>query len=324
MAHNRRIVLGLIMFPALLFLASCSLKEKARDFLRGEERSTAALSIGGQSYSQADLERFFDSRLSEFRDPETADRMKSNLLESFIDEKLLLIRAEEKNVQPNPQFVKAMVERTAPEGTGSQNERTDPARKAEIERTITESLKMQQYLNDYLLKDLIVSDQECESYYLEHLGDYVKNDVVRVREILVDDLALAERIRVQLKAKKNKNFGDLARVYSKAPSAADGGDLGLFEKGDLPEEFEKAVFRLSPGSVSQIVRTRYGYHIFQLEQRILAHQQKLIEVKDQIKEKLRLAREREIINRELETLRKEIPVVMHRELLGFNYIGTRY
>jgi peptidyl-prolyl cis-trans isomerase C len=183
---------------------------------------------------------------------------------------------------------------------------------------------MQQYLNDYLLKDLIVSDQECESYYLEHLGDYVKNDVVRVREILVDDLALAERIRIQLKAKKNKNFGDLARVYSKAPSAADGGDLGLFEKGDLPEEFEKAVFRLSPGSVSQIVRTRYGYHIFQLEQRILAHQQKLIEVKDQIKEKLRLAREREIINRELETLRKEIPVVMHRELLGFNYIGTRY
>ena len=135
---------------------------------------------------------------------------------------------------------------------------------------------------------------------------------------------MAEKIQDLLKAKANKNFGNLARVYSRAPSAAEGGDLGLFERGDLPEEFEKAVFKLSPGSVSKVVRTQYGYHIFLVEEKIMAHQQKLIEVKDQIKEKLRLERERAIINGEIESLRKEIPVVIHRNLLGFHYMGTRF
>ncbi len=321
MAHNRRLVLVLSAL-SLPFVAGCGLKEKARDFLQGEEHQAAAMTIGGQTYSRIDLERFFDSRLSEFRDPANGDKIKSNLLEEFIEEKLLLRQAERKNVQPDLRTVKAMMERVDPAGTERQGEQS--AARKELESRVTESLKMQQYLNEYLLKDLSVSDDECESYYKAHLGDYVKNDVVRVREILIDDPALAEKILVLLKAKKNRNFGDLARVYSKAPSAADGGDLGLFERGDLPEEFEKAVFKLSPGSVSKVVRTQYGYHIFLVEEKIMAHQQKLIEVKDQIKEKLRLEREREIISAEIESLKKEMPVVIHRDLLGFRYIGNRY
>ncbi len=320
MAYYRPPVLALIVLLASL-ASSCGLKEKARDFLQGEERRTAAITIGDKTYSRADLEHFFDSRLSEFRDPENGDKIKSSLLEAFIEEKLLLQRAERSNVQPDPRTVAAMMNQISP-GSDRQEEQT--ASRKELKNSITESLKMQQFLNDYLLKDLTISDEECESYYREHLGDYVKNDVVRVREILVDDNMLAERILGLLKAKANRNFGDLARVYSKAASAPDGGDMGLFERGDLPEEFEKAVFNLKPGAVSKIVRTGFGYHIFLVEEKIMAHQQKLIEVKDQIKEKLRLGRERAIINGEIESLRKETPVVIHRDLLGFRYLGTRY
>lgn len=322
MTFNQRPVVVLIVASACCFPASCSLGEKARNFLQGEEYRTAAVTIGEKTYSKGDLEHFFDSRLSEFRDPENGDRIKSNLLETFIEEKLLLHQAEKNDIKPSPQVVKAMMQRISPTGVDSPGEGTTA--RAELENSVTESLKMQQYLNDYLLKGLLVSDEEGEAYYMTHLGDYVKNDVVRVREILVDDLTLAERISALLKAKANRNFDDLARVYSKAASAADGGDLGLFERGDLPEEFEKAVFKLNPGSASNIVRTAYGYHIFLVEERIKAHQQKLIEVKGQIKEKLRLERERAIINGELESLRKEIPVVIHRDLLGFNYTGTRF
>ena len=324
MASIRWIVFGLSILPASFFLASCSLKDRVRNFLQGEEHRTAAVSIGGKTYSKSDLEHFFDSRLSEFRDPANSDNVKSNLLESFIEEKLWLYRAEQNKVRTDPQIVKAMLDRVSVTGADSRQEQTDPARKAELEREVTESLKMQQYLNDYLLKGLLISDEECEAYYKAHIGDYVKNDIVRVREILVDDIALAERIRDRLKAKANKNFVDLAQVYSKAPSAAEGGNLGLFQRGDLPGVFEKAVFALSPGSVSRIVRSHYGYHIFLVEEKIMAHQQKLPEVKDRIKEQLRLDREREIINRELASLRKEIPVVIYRDRLDFTYIGTRY
>ncbi len=324
MASNKHCLLILMILPAVVFQAGCKLKDEARRFFLREEYRTAAIQIGDKTYTLADLNRFFDSRLSEFRDPENADKIKSNLLDSFIDEKLLLLRAEQKNVQASPQMVKAMMDRIIATGPDDQGRRSDAGRSADFERGVAESIKMQGYLNEYLLKGLTVSPQECEAYYKAHVGEYVKNDVVRVREILVDDPALAAKILTLLKAKSNKNFGDLARVYSKGASAADGGDLGMFQRGELPEQFEKAVFPLSPGSVSKIVRTQYGYHIFLVEEKIPAHQQRLIEVMDQIKEKLRLEREREIINKELESLRKEIPVVVHRELLDFKYLGTRY
>ena len=324
MAFIQRLVLVLIILPASLSLASCSLKDRVRNFLQGEEQRAAVVSIGGKIYSRADLEHFFDSRLSEFRDPENADKVKSNLLESFIEEKLWLYRAEQNKVQTDPQVVKAMLEQVSSAAANTPAVGTDPARRAELERSVTESLKIQKYLNNYLLKGLAVSNEECEAYYKTHIQDYIKNDVVHVREILVDDLKLAERIRDRLKAKANKNFGDLARVYSKGTTAANGGDLGRFQRGDLPEVFEKAVFALSPGSVSKIVRTSSGYHIFLVEEKIIAHQQKLPEVRDEIKETLRLDRERDIINRELASLKKEIPVVIYQDRLDFNYIGTRY
>ena len=133
----------------------------------------------------------------------------------------------------------------------------------------------------------------------------------------------AERILAALKENKDKNFGDLARVYSKAPSASAGGDLGSFQRGDLPEEFEKVIFNLTPTTVSPIVQTKYGFHIFLVEEKIQAHRQRLFEVKEQIQERLRLGRERELINKEVDSLLKSIPVEIHKSNLDFQYVGTR-
>ena len=280
--------------------------------------------IADKVFTKSDLQRFFDSRLSDFRDPDKADRVKSNLLETFVEERLLLLRAERLRVEPNPQIVQSTMARIAVENPKPSGPPSAPGPDAELERSLAESLKIQQYLRDYLLRNVTVSEAECEEYYRQHLEDYVRNDVVHVREILVDDGARAERILSSLNQQKNKNFGELARVYSKAPSAADGGDLGTFQRGDLPENLEKVVFRLAPTMVSPIVQTRYGYHIFLLEEKILAHQQQFYEVKDEIQEKLLLQRERDLIARELDSLMKQIPVKIHLENLDFKYLGNRF
>jgi foldase protein PrsA len=324
MMSIRQYLMGLSFLCVSLSLTSCKLSDQARSFFLRNENRAAVIQIGSKTYSRADLDRFFDSRLSEFRDPGNADEVKSNLLESFVEEKLLLQRAEQKSVKPSAQVVNAMMARIIATGADHPEDRGDTVRHSDFERSVTESLTIQQYLSEYLLKGLTTSDQECNQYYQAHLGEYFKKDVVHVREILVEDHALAERLLSLLKTKRNKNFQNLARAYSKGASAAEGGDLGRFQRGELPQEFEKAIFALTPGTVSRIVRTRYGYHIFLLDEKVLAHQAKLIEVADQIKEKLRVEREREIINRELEAARKEIPVAIHREQLDFKYIGTRY
>ncbi len=306
-------------------MTGCGAGERLRRLVLGEKPDAAAVSIGGTIYTKAELDRFFDNRLSEFRDPAEADKVKSNLLESFIDEKLLLAKATQLNVHADPQAVRAMIGKIAeapPEE--KQAGQGESERDAELERSVTDNLKIQQYLHEHLLHGMSVTEQECGDYYRQHLSDYVRNDVVRLREILVDDPAEAQKIQTLLAAGKNKNFSELARVYSKAASAADGGDLGTFQRGDLPEEFEKVVFALSPGTASKIVRTKYGYHLFLVEEKILAHQLKFWEVKDEINEKLLGEREREIIKNELDALVKQINVEIHRDKLDFRYIGTRF
>ncbi len=317
---RRALVLLILVLP---IVAACKQRERLRAFFQGEGSGTAVVRIGEKTYSRTDLERFFDNRLSEFRDPGNNDALKSNLLESFIEEKLFLHEAERVQVEPDPKLLAAMLEKAASLGE-RQGDKAANSRDADLERTLSESLKTQLYLRSYLLKNVLVTDSECEAYYKEHLADYVSNDRVHVREILVDDLSQAQKLLALLKKGRNKNFSDLALAYSKGARADEGGDLGKFEKGELPLDFEKAIFSLAPGTVSKIVRSQYGYHIFMVEEKIVAHQQKLIEVRDQIKEKLTLDRERAIIKQELVSLVSRIPVEVYRDRLDFKYIGTRF
>ncbi len=311
------LVLGL----AAAFCGGCGLKERLRSFLQGDPLGGAAVSVGDRVYTRAELEGFIDSRLSEFRDPENVDKVKSSLLESFVEEKMLLHEAEQRGVKPDPEAVKSMMENFGVRSSGEQS--PDAERSAELKRTVEDTLSIQKYIQDYLFRDIAVSDRECEEYYDQHLSDFVSRDIIHLHEILVDDQAQAERILASLKENRNRNFGELARLHSKAASAADGGDMGRFQRGDLPEEFERVVFALPPGSVSRIVRTRYGYHMFMVEEKIQAHTQKFYEVREQIHDKLLADRQMERLAKELSRLRAAIPVRIYAENLGFDYVGSK-
>ena len=70
---------------------------------------------------------------------------------------------------------------------------------------------------------------------------------------------LVEQVMKDLKS--GKEFAELARQYSDGPSGPKGGSLGRFTRGQMVPEFDKAVFNLKPGAVSEIVETQFGFHI---------------------------------------------------------------
>ncbi|MCL2193559.1 MAG: peptidylprolyl isomerase [Treponema sp.] len=73
------------------------------------------------------------------------------------------------------------------------------------------------------------------------------------------DRGAAEDILKRLR--QGAQLESLAREFSTCPSKSSGGDLGWFGPGKMVPAFESAVKRLSPGSVSDIVQTQFGYHI---------------------------------------------------------------
>jgi len=313
-----RAALGLILLAGGSCLGGCALRDRAQN-----RDSSAVVRIGDRNFSMADLNRYFDSRLNEFRDSVDADVVKSALLDAFVDEQLLLGKAEQLKIEPDAQALQSMREKLAirqGEGAAAGGQKLDGL----LEQSLAEDLKVQGYLTDHLFHGIAVTMEECEAYYKDHLSDFISNDVVRVREILVEDEAKAQRIQALLKTGRNKNFSELARIHSKAPTAADGGDLGTFQRGDLPEEFEKAIFSLPPGGVSKIVRSQYGYHTFYVEEKVLAHQQKFYEVADQIQEKLLLERQRAALDQELASLASRTTIRVDRGRLDFKYAGTRF
>ena len=77
---------------------------------------------------------------------------------------------------------------------------------------------------------------------------------------------LLETVNAELAA--GTTFAELAMAHSDDTSAAQGGDLGFFERGRMVPPFEEAAFdTLNPGEVSGLVETVYGYHIIKVEEK---------------------------------------------------------
>jgi len=100
------------------------------------------------------------------------------------------------------------------------------------------------------------------------------------------------------RARAGEDFAALARKYSEDSSAASGGDLGLFGRGQMVKEFEDAAFSLPVGGISDPVRTVYGFHIIQVTDSRPARIVPLDEARDTLRQELRLERARpEILKR---------------------------
>ena len=137
-----------------------------------------------------------------------------------------------------------------------------------------------------------VDDAALRAYYNSHIEEYKVQNRAHVEHILLKtigktDAEVAEiRAKAQdvlNKAKKGANFEDLAKKFSEDDATKPkGGDLGWIVEGQTVPEFQQTAFSLPKGSISDLVKTQYGFHIIKVLDRETAHTKPLEEVRDAI------------------------------------------
>lgn len=165
-------------------------------------------------------------------------------------------------------------------------------------------------------KQVSVPEQDAVNYYKEHKESFSAPERVRARHILIDSKKSeaeaskkakekADNILAQIK-KNPSSFAKLAKENSiDSGSAAKGGDLGWFTRGQMIPEFEKAAFALKrPNEVSQVVETKFGYHIIQLVEHKNAEVRPFAEIKAHIIEQLKREKAQALFAKKAEELAK--------------------
>lgn len=160
---------------------------------------------------------------------------------------------------------------------------------------------------------------EIEAFYRAHRDRFLEPERVRVRQILVEDLATAELAARELKA--DVAFEEVARELSQGPRAQMGGDQGVLSRADLPPEIAHRIFELAPGQVSEIIVADYGFHIFQVSERLAAAEAPLEAAEAEIIEELQERKRGEAVTALLDQASKRYNVKVYSRNLPFGYQG---
>jgi hypothetical protein len=113
----------------------------------------------------------------------------------------------------------------------------------------------QKYAVDKLQKQMAATDEEVNAYLASH------------PEIDTDKKNRAKAEEVLKRARAGEDFGKLAQEFGTDGTKDKGGDLGWFGHGEMDPTFEQATYALKPGEISDVVQTKFGFHIIKLEEK---------------------------------------------------------
>jgi hypothetical protein len=269
-------------------------------------KNKTILTINDRQFTNMELLNFVKSRYPDTSIIEKNPKLASRIFDTFIEHKMLLYMVEKENtLLDRGEIGKYLKEKHLP-----LNKANDPS--------VIDNIKAQKYLYFKLYKDIDVTDVEIRQHYERNRDKYKREQEVRLHQILIKDKEKAYEIRETL-LNAPQQFADIAKKQSASMEAKNGGLMGYFEKGTLPKDMEDVVFALKLNTISPVVESPYGYHIFKVtkikEERTLY----LETVKNEIKNKLLSDKLRWAYEDFLSHLKKQLDINVKYRSLFFTY-----
>lgn len=240
--------------------------------------------VNGSVITRADFDREMTSamgRLSSTGEPvahSQLSQLKEEVFKKLIARELLYQESQNNGIKVNEAAINeqlVMLKKRFPGEAEfkkmlSQMNLSEVDVKSQFER----GMAIQEFIDKQFVQKVTVSDKEARAYYDSNPVFFKQAEQVRASHILVsvdpkkDPSQKAESRKkiedIQQKLRKGEDFSALAKEYSQCPSGSEGGDLGYFQRGQMLKPFEQAAFALGPGEVSDIVETKFGYHLIRL------------------------------------------------------------
>ncbi|MHC4089363.1 MAG: peptidylprolyl isomerase [Planctomycetota bacterium] len=254
--------------------------------------------------------------------PNQYKAVRSQVLDVLIGQELLWQEARTQNLVLNPEAVEQALAQAKRRFKSEQEFRLQIQQDGFTEATYAEDLKRQlsvrRLVQEAIAPEVTVPDQDIDAFYAANADKMQRPAQVHVRHILItlepgadeaaQQAAQATIDGILAEARAGADFAALARTHSQGPSAQNGGDLGFVARRQLVKPFADAAFALEPGEISEVVRTRFGYHIIRLETRRDSELAPKQEVAGQIRQHLYSAKVQQKVQQLVQQLRDKAQV----------------
>lgn len=215
-------------------------------------------------------------------EPEKVEKLRKETLDNLIAQKVLLVKAKEDSITVSEKEVDARLDEqikqiVAQLGSESKVEEYFGLTLRQIKRDFRDEVRerlLVKTLQDRKFREIQITRREVNDFYraykdslpgvkesvkISHILVHIEPSEATIRAAREKTEALLERLR------EGEDFASLAKEYSEdVGTAANGGETGFIQRGDFVKEYEEVAFLLKPGEISDIVRSRYGFHIIQL------------------------------------------------------------
>ncbi|MCK4390149.1 MAG: peptidylprolyl isomerase [Desulfobacterales bacterium] len=284
--------------------------------------------VSGSVITQADLKREIagaQRRLSSMGKPLDDSQLleiKKEAIERLIERELLYQESQKKGIKLDETAVNEQLEilkKRFPSKAEFKNALSKMnMSEARVKSEFTRGMAIQKFINNELVQKIMVSDREIKIYYDSNPDFFEQSEQVRANHILVkvdpkgDASQKAESHKkiekIQQKLHKGEAFSALAKEFSQCPSSAKGGDLGYFKRGQMVKPFEDVAFALKRGEVSDIVETKFGYHLIKVADKKAKSTIAYNDVKDRLGQYLKQEKVKKEVSLYVEKLKQKAKI----------------
>lgn len=211
------------------------------------------------------------------------DTLKTNIIEKLIMEKLVANETKNMNIVVTDEEVNNQLEQYIAIMEGQEKFEEFLKTNEITQEFFKENLRKELLVNKHresFIQDATITDKDAKEYYEANKEDLV---IVKASHILLASEEEGKKVLERLKT--GEEFATLALTESMdTVSAAQGGSLGYFTRGNMIAEFEDVAFSLKEGETSELIQTEVGYHIIYLEDRKDTFEDLKVEIINVLKE----------------------------------------